>query len=250
MKRIGMSILAFGLLACGTSAQQAPAKAPVKSPVTALTPATGSALKTQKEKLSYAIGTEMAKGVKAEGLDVDPDILIQGLKDTLTDAQSLMTDEEVHTIIAGLQEQMRQKQKQELAVLGAENKKKGDEFLAENAKKAGVITLPSGLQYKVITAGQGKKPQETDTVLCNYTGKFLNGTVFDSSERVGKPVPFQVNNVIPGFKEALQLMPVGSKWQIFVPSKLAYGENGAGNVIAPNETLIFEVELVSIQDKP
>jgi len=245
-----MSILAFGLLAFGTSAQQAPANAPVKSPVTALTPATGSVLKTQKEKLSYAIGTEMGKGVKAEGLDVDPDILIQGLKDTLTDAQSLMTDQEVHTIIAGLQEQMRQKQKQELAVLAAENQKKGDEFLAENAKKPGVVSLPSGLQYKVITAGQGKKPQETDTVLCNYKGTFLNGTVFDSSERVGKPVPFQVNNVIPGFKEALQLMPVGSKWQIFVPSKLAYGENGAGNVIAPNETLIFEVELVSIQDKP
>jgi FKBP-type peptidyl-prolyl cis-trans isomerase FklB len=131
-----------------------------------------------------------------------------------------------------------------------DNKKKGDAFLAENGKKDGVVTLPSGLQYKVITAGQGKKPVETDTVMCNYKGTFLDGTEFDSSTQAGKPVPFEIKGVIPGFKEALQLMPVGSKWQIFVPANLAYGERGAGNVIGPNATLIFEIELVDIQGNP
>src|SRR4029077_4510375 len=117
-------------------------------------------------------------------------------------------------------------------------------------KKEGVVTLPSGLEYKIITAGPGKKPGETDTVLCNYKGKFLDGTEFDSSTQAGKPVPFDIKSVIPGFKEALQLMPVGSKWQVFVPSDLAYGAHGAGNVIGPNATLIFEIELVSIQGAP
>jgi FKBP-type peptidyl-prolyl cis-trans isomerase len=130
----------------------------------------------------------------------------------------------------------------------AENKSKGEAFLAENAKKEGVVALPDGLQYKILTAGQGKKPVETDTVLCNYRGTFLDGTEFDSSARAGKPVPFEVRNVIPGFKEVLQLMPVGSKWQVFIPSSLAYGERGAGGAIGPNATLIFEVELVEIQD--
>jgi len=132
----------------------------------------------------------------------------------------------------------------------AENKTKGDAFLAENGKKDGVVVLPDGLQYKILAAGQGKKPVESDTVLCNYKGTFLDGTEFDSSTRAGKPVPFEVKNVIAGFKEVLQLMPVGSKWQVFVPSNLAYGERGAGGVIGPNATLIFEIELVSIQGAP
>lgn len=112
------------------------------------------------------------------------------------------------------------------------------------------MTLPSGVEYKVITAGQGKKPTEADTVLCNYKGTFVDGTEFDSSAEAGKPVPFEIKTVIPGFKEALELMPVGSKWQIVIPASLAYGERGAGNVIGPNATLIFEVELVSIQGAP
>jgi len=129
----------------------------------------------------------------------------------------------------------------------ADNKKQGDAYLAENGKKEGVVVLPSGLQYKVITAGKGRKPAETDTVMCNYKGTFTDGTEFDSSPEGGKPVPFEIKSVIPGFKEALQLMPVGSKWQIVVPPGLGYGDHGAGNVIGPNATLIFEVELVSIQ---
>jgi len=264
MKRMGMAILALALCTCGVRAQQAPAKAPAAPPAkapaaapaqtpAAQTPASqtpASAFKTQKEKLSYAIGMEMGKGVKAQGIDVDPGILQQGLKDALSDAKPQMSEEELKQVIASLQQEIRQKQMQVREAAAAENKTKGDAFLAENGKKDGVVVLPDGLQYKILAAGQGKKPVESDTVLCNYKGTFLDGTEFDSSTRAGKPVPFEVKNVIPGFKEILQLMPVGSKWQVFVPSNLAYGERGAGGVIGPNATLIFEIELVSIQGTP
>jgi len=261
MKRMGMAILALGLWACGVRAQQAPAKAPAAPPAKApaaapaqstegQAPAQASAFKTQKEKISYAIGMEMGKGVKVQGIDVDPAIMMQGLKDALSGGKSEMSEEELRQVMTGLQQEIRQKQMQAQEAAAAENKTKGDAFLAENAKKDGVVALPDGLQYKILTAGQGKKPAETDTVLCNYKGTFLDGTEFDSSAKVGKPVPFQVKNVIPGFREVLQLMPVGSKWQVFVPSNLAYGERGAGGVIGPNTTLIFEVELVSIQETP
>ena len=263
MKRIGMAILAVGLFACGVSAQQVPGKTPTtppaKAPATppAKAPAAGSqaaapapAFKTQKEKLSYAIGMEMGKGVKSQGLDVDPTILMQGLKDALSDAKPQMSEDELRQVITALQQEIRQKQMQVQEAAAAENKTKGDAFLAENAKKEGMVVLPDGLQYKILTAGQGKKPAESDTVLCNYKGTFVDGSEFDSSAKAGKPVPFEVKNVIPGFKEVLQLMPVGSKWQVFVPSNLAYGERGAGGVIGPNATLIFEIELVSIQDTP
>jgi FKBP-type peptidyl-prolyl cis-trans isomerase len=230
MKRIGIAFLAFGLLAHSASAQDAP-----------------STLKTQKEKLSYAIGMEMGKGVTAQGLDVDPALVSQGLKDAISGGKSLMTDAELKTVIGALQDDIKQKQMQAMEAASAENKKQGEAYLAENGKKAGVVTLPSGLQYKIISAGQGRKPAEADTVMCNYKGTFPDGTEFDSSAEAGKPVPFEIKSVIPGFKEALQLMPVGSKWQIVVPPSLGYGERGAGGVIGPNTTLIFDVELVSIQ---
>jgi FKBP-type peptidyl-prolyl cis-trans isomerase len=159
-----------------------------------------------------------------------------------------MSEDELKQVITALQQDIRQKQTQAQQATAVENKTKGDAFLAENAKKDGVVALPDGLQYKILTAGQGKKPAETDTVLCNYKGTFLDGTEFDSSAQAGKPVPFEVSKVIPGFKEVLQLMPVGSKWQVFIPSGLGYGERGAGGVIGPNATLIFEIELVGIQD--
>jgi FKBP-type peptidyl-prolyl cis-trans isomerase FklB len=257
MKRMGMAVLALGLLACGVAhAQQAPAKAPAAPPAKAPAagPASGQAptmapvFKTQKEKTSYAIGMEMGKGVKAQGIDVDSAILLQGLKDALTDAKPQMSEAELKQVITGLQQEMRQKQMQAEEAAAMENKTKGDAFLAANAKKDGVVALPDGLQYKILTAGTGKKPSESDTVLCNYKGTFLDGTEFDSSAKAGKPVPFEVKNVIPGFKEVLQLMPIGSKWQVFIPPALAYGERGAGNVIGPNSTLIFEVEVVGIQD--
>ena len=189
----------------------------------------------------------MGKGVKAQGLDVDPNVVSQGLKDAITGGKSQMTDDELKTVITALQDQIKQKQVAAAAAAAADNQKQGEAFLAANGKKEGVVTLPSGLQYKVIKAGEGKKPAETDTVLCSYTGTFPDGTEFDSSAETGKPVPFEVKTIIPGFKEALMLMPVGSKWQIVIPPSLGYGERGAGGVIGPNTTLVFEVELVSIQ---
>lgn len=266
MKRIGMAILTFALCAVGTGAQQSqqtppkstppaqPSKAPASGqssaskPPAAQTPAPESGLKTEKEKTSYAVGMEMGKGIKAQGIDVDQAVLMQGLKDALSDAKPQMSDLEVRQVIVALQQQIRQKQMEAQKAAAAENKAKGDAYLADNAKKPGVVALPDGLQYKVISAGQGKKPAESDTVLCNYKGRFIDGTEFDSSERAGRPVPFEVKNVIPGFKEVLQMMPVGSKWQVVIPANLAYGENGAANVIGPNSTLVFEIELVSIQD--
>ena len=254
MKRMGMAILTLGLVASGVNAQQAPAKAPAappaKAPAASAAPAPAPqapGFKTQKEKISYAIGMEMGKGVKTQGIDVDPSILEQGLKDALSGAKSQMSEDEIKQVITALQQDIRQKQMQVQEAAAAENKTKGDAFLAANAKKEGVVALPDGLQYKILTAGQGKKPVESDTVLCNYKGTFVDGTEFDSSAQAGKPVPFEVKNVIPGFKEVLQLMPVGSKWQVFVPSNLAYGERGAGGVIGPNAMLIFEIELVSIE---
>jgi FKBP-type peptidyl-prolyl cis-trans isomerase FklB len=250
--RIGTTILTLGLMACGVCAQQSGPAAPAPAPATApeAAPAPAPAFKTQKEKLSYAIGMEMGKGVVAQGIDVDPAVVAEGLHDAFSGGKSQMSEEEIRQVITALQQDIRQKRKQEIEAAGEENKKKGEAFLAENAKKEGVVALPDGLQYKILTAGQGKKPAESDTVLCNYKGTFLDGTEFDSSARAGKPVPLEVKNVIPGFKEVLQLMPVGSKWQVFVPSSLAYGEQGAGNVIGPNATLIFELELVSIQGNP
>src|SRR5260370_25258986 len=232
MKRIGMAVLALGLFACGVRAQEAPAKAPAtppakapatppaKAPAASAAQAPAPAFKTPKEKRSYAIGMEMGKGVKTQGIDVDSAILIQGLKDSLSGAKPAMSEEALKQEITALQQGMRQKQTEAAETLGAENKTKGDAFLAANAKKDGVVALPDGLQYKILAAGEGKKPAETDTVLCNYKGTFIDGTEFDSSEKAGKPVPFEVKNVIPGFKEVLQLMPVGSKWQVFIPSTL------------------------------
>jgi FKBP-type peptidyl-prolyl cis-trans isomerase FklB len=259
-KRIGMAILAVALSACGAKAQQAPAKAPATPPAKApaVAPASGqaaqapaakapapeSAFKTQKEKFSYLVGMEMGKGVKSQQIDVDPEIVLQGLKDGLSDAKPKMSEEEIRQAVAELQQQIRENQ----VSAAADNKKKGDAFLAENAKKEGVVSLPDGLQYKILSAGQGKKPVESDTVLCNYKGTFIDGKEFDSSARAGKPVPFEIKNVIPGFREILQLMPEGSKWQVFIPSNLAYGERGAGSgAIAPNSALVFEIELVKIQ---
>src|SRR5580704_16487443 len=231
MKRMGMAVLALGLMACGVSAQQAPATAPAapaaKAPAAGpakssapakapagQAPAAASAFKNQKEKLSYAIGLEMGKGVKTQGIDVDPALLTQGLNDALSGGKPRMSEEELKQVITALQQDLRQKQSASQQAAGAENKAKGDAYLAENAKKDGVVALPDGLQYKILTAGQGKKPAESDTVLCNYKGTFIDGTEFDSSAQAGKPVPFELKNVIPGFKEVLQLMPVGSKWQV------------------------------------
>lgn len=204
-------------------------------------------LKTQKEKLSYAMGVEAGNNMKRQSVDIDPDVLLQGLKDALSGSALLMNEEEMLAVKNAFRQEMMARQAEETKKLMEKNKKAGEEFLEENKKKEGVKTLPSGLQYKVITEGKGKSPQATDTVTVNYRGTTIEGTEFDSSYKRGQPATFPVNGVIPGWTEALQLMKEGAKWQIFIPSSLAYGEKGAGGVIGPNATLIFEVELISIK---
>jgi FKBP-type peptidyl-prolyl cis-trans isomerase len=222
--------LAVGLLAIQASAQET------------------ATLTTQKDKVSYGIGVQVAASLKGQGIDIDPNLLVKGLRDALAGQKLLMSDEELSATMAAFQQEMVQKQTQARAQAAEENKKNGDTFLAGNGKKDGVVTLPSGLQYKIMVAGEGKKPTETDSVSCNYRGTLIDGTEFDKSE-AGKPASFDVKQVSPGFKEGLQLMTVGSKWQFFIPPDLAYGDRGAGNAIGPNTTLVFEVELVSINTK-
>lgn len=204
-------------------------------------------LKTEKEKLSYSIGMEIGSNLKRQAIDVEVDLLLKGLRDGFSGAKTLLTEQEARQILTAFQKEMVAKQKEAAKVLGEKNKKEGEAFLAENKKKPGVVTLPSGLQYKVIKAGSGKKPKATDTVKTHYRGTLIDGTEFDSSYRRGEPATFPVNGVIRGWTEALQLMEEGAKWQLFIPSHLAYGERGAGPLIGPNATLIFEVELLSVQ---
>jgi FKBP-type peptidyl-prolyl cis-trans isomerase FklB len=237
-------------------------KAPAAKTGTAAKPRTPAplTLKTQKDRTSYAVGMNVGKGLAANlrqgSVEVDQAILLRGLKDALTGGKMLLTDDEAKTVLTQLQTEMRARQQEKMKVeqekmkaAAEENKKEGAEFLAANKIKDGVVTLPSGLQYKILTEGTGPKPTATDTVSCNYRGTLTNGTEFDSSYKRGQPLSIQVNGVIRGWTEALQLMPVGSKWQLFIPSDLGYGDRGSGAVIGPGATLVFEVELLSIQDK-
>ena len=204
-------------------------------------------LATQKDSVSYIIGTEIAKNLEKQDVDVDPKVLAKGFSDEYTGAKLLLTQEQIEKVMAVFQQQMISKEAERMAEIGERNKKQGDAFLAANKKKDSVKTLPSGLQYKVLVAGSGKKPTINDTVTTHYRGTLIDGTEFDNSYKRGEPATFPVRGVIPGWTEALQLMPVGSKWQLFIPSGLAYGERGAGQTIGPNSTLNFEVELLSIK---
>jgi FKBP-type peptidyl-prolyl cis-trans isomerase len=173
------------------------------------------------------------------------------MKYSLAGGKTLLTDEEVRAALMQLQKDMQEKMQAKAAAEGDANKKEGDAFLAANKTKEGVVTLPSGLQYKILKPGSGPKPTASDSVVCNYKGTLINGTEFDSSYKRGEPATFPVTGVIKGWTEALQLMPVGSKWQLFIPSDLAYGPRGTpGGPIGPNATLTFEVELMSIEEKP
>ena len=226
---------------------QAPAAKP-KSATSAKSPVP-LALKTQKDKFSYALGMNLGTSLHKQSVPVDPNILARGLKDALAGGKTLLTPDEAQAALAAVQNDLRQKQQAKMQEAGQANKKEGDAFLAANKAKEGVVALPSGLQYKILQPGSGPKPTANDSVVCNYRGTLINGTEFDASTKHGGPATFPVTGVIKGWTEALQLMPVGSKWQLFVPPDLAYAERGAGGDIGPSATLIFEVELLSIKEK-
>ena len=242
------------------TSKQATAKAGASKTATAKT-AAPLTLTTDKDKQSYAIGVNVGKGLgqnlKQTGLDIDPAILTRAIKDVLSGSTQSMTDQEAQETLKTLQADLRKKQDEQrkeqearIQQLGEANKKEGEEFLAANKAKEGVTTLPDGLQYKILQEGTGPKPAATDAVTVNYSGTLVNGTEFDSSYKRGQPATFNLGGIVKGWTEALQLMPVGSKWQIFIPSNLAYGPSGRPPVIGPNSALVFEVELVSIQPKP
>jgi FKBP-type peptidyl-prolyl cis-trans isomerase FklB len=211
------------------------------------TPADEAAPKTVIEKVSYGIGLNIGKNFKKDGIDVDLDLLVKGVKDALAGSKPLCSDAEIREAMTAIQKELQAKQAERAKGAGEKNKKEGEEYLAENKKKEGVKTTKSGLQYKVLKAGTGKTPKASDTVVTHYKGTLIDGTVFDSSYDRGEPATFPVGRVIKGWTEALQLMTVGSKWQLFIPSELAYGADGAGDDIGPNAVLIFEIELVAIK---
>ena len=239
----------------GNTPQAAPtAKAPVKKTATAAKSTEPAPLKTRKEKFSYAlgmdIGTQVGGSLKKQSVEVDWNLTAEGLKDAMSGGKTRMTQEEAKAVLDEVQAEVRKEQQEKLQQAAATNKAEGEKFLAANKTKEGVVTLPSGLQYKILKAGDGPKPTASDQVVCNYRGTLIDGTEFDSSYKRGQPATFGVGQVIKGWTEALQLMPVGSKWQLFIPSNLAYGERGEPRGgIEPNATLIFEVELLSIVDK-
>jgi FKBP-type peptidyl-prolyl cis-trans isomerase FklB len=269
---IAISFAAAGfLLAASTPAQQTPGANPPSPPLAAAKPATAAkpaqtpaaktgaataktqaplTLKTPKEKASYAIGMNIGKNLKRDSVEVDPAVLYRALKDAYVGNNLLLTDEEAKAALTALQAEVRAKEDAKLKAAAVENKKTGEAFLAANKTKEGVVTLPSGLQYKIIKEGTGPKPTAEDTVLCHYRGTLVDNTEFDSSYKRGEPLKIPVGGVIKGWTEAIQLMPVGSKWQLYIPSDLAYGERGApGSPIGPNSALVFDVELISIEPK-
>ena len=237
-----ITVLLFGSV---TIAQDQPTSKKDKKKKEAMANTT---LSTQKEKVSYAIGIDIGKNFKKNLIDVDPNILLTGIKEGLvSDTTSLLSETEIATVMQEFQKEIMTKQAEVKKGESSKNKKEGEAFLKENAKKEGVKVTKSGLQYKVITEGKGKTPTDTSTVSVHYRGTLIDGKEFDSSIKRGQPAEFPVNGVIKGWTEALQLMKEGDKWMLYIPSDLAYGDQGAGGVISPGSTLIFEVELLSIK---
>jgi len=242
--RISALVLALILTSSLTlSATAQDAKTP---PATAPLP---DVLKDPKAEISYAIGLNIGAGLRRDAITVDPAMVAEGVKDATSGARPLMSEDQMRAVLIKLQADVRAAREEKAAHAAETNKTEGVAFLKANGAKPGVTTLPTGLQYEVLAAGTGKKPAADDVVLCNYRGTLLDGTEFDSSYKRGAPDTFPVSGVIKGWTEALQKMPVGSKWRIYVPSDLAYGEKGAGADIGPNAVLIFDIELLSIQAK-
>lgn len=255
-----LTTLAALLLASATAAahadQQQPAQQPAQKPATAQQPAAqsqptqaapGDKPQSIEDRASYIIGFNLGSNLKQQEIPVSGDLIIKGLRDGLGGGKGLLTDEEIQATMTEFQQSMMAKQQEKMQAMGAKNKKEADDFLAANKGKQGVITTASGLQYQILQQGTGATPKETDKVTVHYKGTLIDGTVFDSSYDRNEPATFVVNQVIPGWVEAMQLLKVGSKAKIFVPPALAYGETGAGQEIGPNSMLIFEVELLKTE---
>ena len=240
MKSVLTTIFAIGLLALQTNAQDQKAEAK-------------SEPKLDLQKLSYAIGMNIGNSltnIKHQSIDIDVDTMTKAVKDVMAGNPTTLTEQEARQAIGEMNNELRRRHDEERKEVGEKNKKEGEAFLAQNAKKPDVKTTSSGLQYKIITEGKGEIPKATDTVTTQYRGRLIDGTEFDSSYKRGQPAQFPVTGVIKGWTEALQMMPVGSKWELYIPSDLAYGERGSGQNIGPNATLIFEIELLGIKSKP
>ncbi|MEZ4484925.1 MAG: FKBP-type peptidyl-prolyl cis-trans isomerase [Syntrophotaleaceae bacterium] len=203
-------------------------------------------VQTEQQKISYSIGYSIGRDFHQKQLDIDADVLLRGMKDGLSDSTAALSEDEMRQAMMDLQKKMMAQQQQQVQQMAEKNKQDGNAFLAENRQKEGIKTTMSGLQYKVISKGTGKKPGKNDKVTVHYRGRLLDGTEFDSSYKRNKPATFPVGGVIAGWTEALQMMKEGAKWQLYIPAELAYGEKGAGPMIGPNATLIFDVELVSV----
>jgi FKBP-type peptidyl-prolyl cis-trans isomerase len=233
-------ILGVALLAAPVTAQEKPAvKTPQEKP----------ALQTLKDRESYALGVEMLRNLKRQGFDFDLNVVMMGMKDAYAGDKLAMSDEEMLQSLNILASMWREQKVSDQHIAGGNNKKAEEDFLAQNKTKPGVVTLPSGLQYKIIKDGNGKKPTAGDTVEVNYRGTLVDGTQFDNTYEAGQPATIKVSDphVIAGLREALKLMPVGAKWQLFIPSRLAYGQRGAGKLIGPYSMLVYELELLAIK---
>lgn len=227
MKTLIFSALCLGFVTVAASAQQAK-------------------LTTRIDSASYSIGWDIGNSLKAQGVSLTPSMLAQGITDALGAQKSALTDEQMQGIIMELRQEMAARAQEKMEQMALQNQNAGAAYLAENKKKKGVTTLPSGLQYEVLKQGSGPMPKATDNVTVHYTGKLIDGTVFDSSVQRGEPAEFKVNGVIRGWTEALQLMNAGSQWRLFIPAELAYGTQGAGQTIGPNSVLVFDVELLKV----
>jgi FKBP-type peptidyl-prolyl cis-trans isomerase FklB len=204
-------------------------------------------LKGEKEKISYSIGYQIGGDFKRQGIELAPDLLVKGIQDAVGGTEPRVPPQEMRKTLADLKRKVEADARKRHREQAGKNRAEGEAFLAANGKKEGVVTLPSGLQYKVLAAGKGTSPNPTDNVTVHYRGILVDGTEFDSSYKRNKPATFRVDRVIPGWKEALPMMKEGGKWRLFVPSKLAYGERGAGSKIPPESTLVFEIELISVR---
>jgi FKBP-type peptidyl-prolyl cis-trans isomerase FklB len=239
-----MKLLSFALPLALVVMATSPSHAQQAGPTRAAAASDG--LATPQAQASYAIGLNIGSGLRADGVAIDADAFLKGIKDAIANAKPALSSEQISAILGQLQTDIKTRRDQKLAEAAEANKVQGQAFLKANGAKPGVQTLPSGLQYQILSAGKGGVPKASDTVVCNYRGTLIDGTEFDSSTQHGGPASLPVNGVIEGWSQALQLMPVGSKWRLFVPAALAYGDEGAGDDIGPNAVLIFDIELLSI----